>query len=55
MERTGRFSGFFPPFEPISQPALLLSAISAHLLPKSTVTGNAIPFTIACAEEILEL
>ena len=45
--------GFFPLFEPINQPALLLSAISAHLLPKSTVSGNAIPFTIACAEDSL--
>ncbi len=55
MERTGRIFGFFPLFEPISQPALLLSAISAHLLPKSTVSGRGIPLTIACAEEILEL
>ena len=49
------FFGFFPPFEPISYPALLLSAISAHLLPKSTVSGSGIPLTIACAEDSLEL
>ena len=35
--------------------SLLFFAAVSHLLQKSTVSGNAIPLTIACAEDSLEL
>ena len=35
--------------------SLHFSATVSHLLPKSTVSGSAIPFTIACADDSLEL
>ena len=35
--------------------SLHFSATVSHLLPKSTVSGNAIPLTIACADDSLEL
>lgn len=35
--------------------SLRFSATVSHLLPKSTVSGSAIPLIIACAEDSLEL
>jgi hypothetical protein len=45
MERTDGFWAFSLYSNPFSQPTLLLSAISAHLLPKSTVSGSGIPLS----------